>query len=120
MVEIISYGISHGELATPPTVLIPCHDIPNPHTKHGLRELDGTQKRLQFWVMGWPAARATLAAAEKHLATAMHPSSNNENITVAFECYGGKHRSASLAEILSQKLTKRGIPTTVTHRDLYR
>jgi UPF0042 nucleotide-binding protein len=41
-------------------------------------------------------------------------------LTVAMGCTGGRHRSVVLAEELARRLDRRGLPTTVFHRDVER
>jgi len=120
-IQIWSYGCKNGEFDIPGVEarLIPCHDIPNPWRNDMLREMDGRDQRLQAWVMGHSAAKTTLKIALRDISEAIHPTNNSEDpFTVAFECIGGRHRSASLAECLHRELTARGIPATVNHREL--
>ena len=40
------------------------------------------------------------------------------HINIGFGCTGGHHRSVTLANELNERLTARGIRTTLEHRDL--
>lgn len=120
-INIFSYGCRHGDFPRDTaTLVIPCHDIPNPHSNEGLREMDGRDPRLQAWVMGHKNARFTLDIAREAAAKAQHPSFPRDDFTIAFECIGGRHRSATLAETLHNVLTEQGVPATLTHRDIDR
>lgn len=116
-INIVSYGCRNGDLDPEPTFLIDCHRIPNPYGKEGLHDLDGRSVRLQTWVMGWQEARKASNLAER---AANRHIPHNVDATIAFECIGGRHRSASLAEVLYRSLTKRGVDATLTHRDIDR
>ena len=123
MIHIYSYGCKHGEFTVTDDIdvtLLPCHDIPNPHRNAEVGDMDGRDPRLQSWVMGHKAAQSTLRLALQAASEALHPTNNNPEHVVAFECIGGKHRSASLAEILHEHLTERGIRASLTHRDINR
>ena len=117
-IKIVSYGCKNGEYDDTNCVIIPCHDIPNPHKNPVLREKDGRDPDVQVFVLRTSPARDLLEFAKRSVARTLHPTSNSNELTIAFQCIGGRHRSVAMAETLYSDLTDRGIDATVSHRDI--
>ena len=110
MITLVSFGYKFG--APPDTVHVhDCRKLRNPHNEPGLRESDGRDPAVKTFVersKGFAAIYETAKAEAKGFG----------QITIAFGCYGGRHRSVALAELLHEDLKRAGHDVRVRHREL--
>lgn len=118
-VDVISFGYGHSE--PPPahlTVDLREH-FRDPHVDPALRDLTAEDIRVGRAVMGTPGIPELIAAITAAV-TAFRVGPTPGPVTVAVGCVGGRHRSAVVATIVSQRLKSEGMQVTLTHRDLHR
>ena len=116
-VQSFSYkrGAPHGA-----DIVLDCRFLHNPYWQEDLRALDGRDPRIQGFVRRDPLYDGfynRLADMVKMLL----PAFRNEGkayLTIALGCSGGRHRSVTVAEQLSQDLASDGWPVSVRHREL--
>lgn len=112
IITIRTFGYKYGR---PPAeaAVMDCRQIRNPHHVLALRPLDGRDKAVQDYVRADREYRVleTLALVEVgHLLA--------DGGTLHCGCYGGRHRSVALAEILAKGLRGMGVPVVVKHTRL--
>lgn len=94
----------------------------NPHWQPDLRARDGRDPDVAAHVAGDPRFDAFFAQVEA-LIMSLLPAFKEEgksNLTIAFGCTGGKHRSVALAEKMSKALAQAGWRVSKRHRELER
>lgn len=117
-VKVMSFGFSHG-IPEEASYLFDARILPNPYHVPELKQLNGLDARVQAYVMDHPEPGAVLDAAEKLIMTVLSlHEQQGRALTVCFGCYGGHHRSVSIAERLFARLTEKGIDAEIIHRDL--
>ena len=96
--------------------------LPNPHWVEELRPLPGTEQPVRDYVQGQPQYEAFMERLEALLDVVVpgYVAEGKSYLTVAVGCTGGRHRSVVVAEELGAFLSGRGMPVSVTHRDLRR
>ena len=117
-VNIISFGFSKG-IPEEITCLFDARILPNPYHVPELKVLDGRDSRVQSYVMDHPRSEEILSAAADYITAVLPLYEEQERaLVIGFGCYGGHHRSVSMAERLSALLAEKGIETGIVHRDL--
>lgn len=119
---IISFGFLHGE---PPedthlTLDLRRH-FRDPHVNPALRHLTAYDPQVVDAVLNTPGVRPLVeATAAAVLAYASGPSADGNDIVVGIGCAGGRHRAATVATELRDRLETAGLGVTLIHRDLHR
>lgn len=114
-VAIVSYGTKHGGPVLKPedgAVDLRYYGLPNPWSSTLLRPLSGRDKPVQDDIIRSKAFALVLRDCE----SAWHKTKG----TLYLACYGGRHRSVAIAEILSRHLEDQGYTPVVNHRDIDR
>lgn len=98
-----------------------CRAIPNPGREAAYRELTGTDREVVEWLETTPEIEAywertrglVEAQVERYLERGF------TDLSVAYGCTGGQHRSVYLAERLARRLQERfdGVRVALTHRE---
>ncbi len=120
-VSVVSFGFKHGA-PRDADLVFDVRFLPNPHWIDELRPLPGTDEHIRSYVMSreeYPEFMERLTA----LLDVVVPGYVREGksyLTVAVGCTGGTHRSVVVADELASAFRDRGMPVTVTHRDLER
>lgn len=117
MITIISFGYGHEDLAPPKAhITFDLRELfRDPHVDPAMRELTGLDDKVVTSVFRQPEfLRFVSGAAE--LVELM--SDQFGDVTVAFGCVGGRHRSVVAARAVHDRL--RGLETSLTHRDVER
>jgi len=110
MITLVSFGYKFGPPPDTPYVH-DCRGLRNPHREPGLRESDGADPAVKTFVersKGFAAIYETAKAEAKGFG----------QITIAFGCFGGRHRSVAMAELLHEDLERAGYDVRFQHRDL--
>ena len=120
-VSVQSFGFKFG----PPRdadIQLDVRFLPNPHWVPELRPLPGTDRRIGDYVRGQDDYATALEATEAMLDAALggFRREGKAYLTVAVGCTGGHHRSVVVAEDLAAYFRARGLPVTLSHRDLER
>lgn len=129
LIELVSYGKTHGKPAGPWDEVYNCESIPNPSSS-SRKGRTGLDKRLRTEVMACDAAqtmvdRATAAvlAAVDRCRSEPTKGESTHVVRFGFGCAMGKHRSVSVVETLAAALTTHlrdadNVVLEVTHRDV--
>ena len=120
-VRIISFGFKYGS-PRDADLVFDVRFLPNPHWVEELRPLPGTEQPVRDYVQGQPQYEAFMERLEALLDVVVpgYVAEGKSYLTVAVGCTGGRHRSVVVAEELGAFLSGRGMPVSVTHRDLRR
>ena len=118
-VNIMSFGYKHG-MPVSADMVFDARFLPNPFYVEELKKLTGNDPEGRDYVMGHDIAKL-FAEEVRGMIEVLIPFYKKEgkfSLSVCFGCTGGHHRSVTLANVLNEKLTDRGIRTTLEHRDL--
>ncbi|KIN65256.1 UPF0042 nucleotide-binding protein [Sulfitobacter noctilucae] len=99
-----------------------CRFLRNPYWEPSLREGDGRQASVAEFVSADPRFDS-FADQVLSLSDLLLPAFREEgksNISIAFGCTGGRHRSVTLAEHHALRLAQRGWQVSIRHRELDR
>jgi UPF0042 nucleotide-binding protein len=91
--------------------LFDCRKLKNPHNDPALRPLDGRAVQIKTFVEHDPKFQELYGQAKFHALT--YPKAS-----IAFGCFGGRHRSVAMAELLAEDLRLQGHEVEVTHMAL--
>jgi UPF0042 nucleotide-binding protein len=94
--------------------------LPNPFYETELKELTGTDPSIQNYVIENEIGREFV---EKFSTLVLfliplYQKEGKSQITIAFGCTGGKHRSVTVALLFQQILETNGYPSQLTNRDI--
>ncbi|MFJ2779195.1 ATPase [Kitasatospora sp. NPDC087315] len=117
-ISVISFGYLHGD---PPAdanfVLDLRRHFRDPHISPGLRYQTAHDLPVRRAVLGTPGIRELISTAAL-VADAFDAGPGGAPLTIAVGCAGGRHRAATVAMALADRLRKTGSPVTLVHRDL--
>lgn len=102
LVRCLAFGYKHG-VPQEATWLVDVRFLDNPYWDPDLRDLDGRDEAVRRSVLGQPAALELMNRLEATLRWAI-PLYQRDDLTVAFGCTGGHHRSVVLAEEMARRL----------------
>ncbi len=118
-VNIMSFGYKNG-MPVSADMVFDTRFLPNPFYVEELKPLTGNDPEVRDYVMGHEIAKL-FAEEVRGMIEVLIPFFKQEgkySLSVCFGCTGGHHRSVTLANDLNDRLTARGIRTTLEHRDL--
>jgi UPF0042 nucleotide-binding protein len=108
MIKILSFGFKNGA-PVGSTRIVDLRDMRNPHKLAQLRDRTGLDRDVQIYVQEDPKFQGKLNAATAAL---------KDGDVIAFGCFGGRHRSVAMCEILARRLAFHGEQVEICHRDL--
>lgn len=118
-IEIVSFGYGHAPAPDAHITLDLRTHFRDPHVSPELRDLTAEDTAVQVAVAGtpgiWPLVEATVAELRAFLA-----GPTAAPVRVAIGCVGGRHRSAVVAQLVTNMLASDRIAATLEHRDLHR
>ena len=118
-VNIMSFGYKNG-MPVSADMVFDARFLPNPFYVEELKHLTGNDKAVRDYVMSHDIAKL-FADEVRGMIEVLIPFYKKEgkfSLSVCFGCTGGHHRSVTLANDLNDRLTAKGIRTTLEHRDL--
>lgn len=123
-VNIITYGVknhSKKHQLPPADIRVNCQVLENPPM--WIYAMDGTSKPVQQDMMRQIKWHPKLFkwfqnVLDNSTAWARYGIANDTVPTIAFFCYGGRHRSVATSELVGRYLTNNGFVVNVTHLDL--
>lgn len=119
MILLLSYGNKHGK-APKADIVWSAMSLPNPHSVARLRVLTGQHQDVQNWLRRVPNTRLMVDDIVQEVLRYVK-ADPRESVIVAVGCYGGKHRSVAVVEMVASVL--RGsylLQPIVGHRDIGR
>jgi RNase adapter protein RapZ len=120
-VSVVSFGFKHGA-PRDADLILDVRFLPNPHWIDDLRPLPGTDELVRGYVRGQEPYGDFMERVTGLLDVVVpgYVREGKSYLTVAIGCTGGRHRSVVVADELARWFRTRGLPVTVTHRDLER
>ncbi len=118
---VVSFGFKYG-IPVDASMVVDMRFLPNPHWVPDLRPQTGLDGPVRTYVLAQPAATQFLDALD-HLLDTVYAGYLHERkhyLTLAVGCTGGKHRSVTMAEVIGDRMRRRGLEVLVAHRDLGR
>jgi len=118
-VNVESFGFKYG-IPAQADLLFDVRFLPNPYFVDSLRHLDGRSEEVRAFLDRTELTDHFMDRLEGLLdfLLPLYAAEGKAYLTVAIGCTGGKHRSVALAERLGRYLDARGLPNSVSHRDL--
>jgi len=117
LVTCLAFAYKNG-LPKDATWLVDVRFLDNPYWVEELRPLTGRDQAVAEFVLSQPAAAQLLDRLEATLRWAI-PLYQRDEITIAFGCTGGRHRSVVVAEEMARRLSRLdGIEVEFKARDL--
>ena len=118
---VLSFGFKYG---TPKEadIIWDVRCLPNPYYVPELKEKTGLDQEVVDYVMASEASQQLLTKLQELLALTLplYVKEGKSQLTIAFGCTGGKHRSITFARLLADYCEKLGYAPVVQHRDANR
>jgi len=118
-ITILSFGFKHG-IPIDSDFVFDVRFLPNPFWIPELKELSGVNEPVQNYVLSQNGAKEYLAHLRELISLAKpgYLREGKRYLTVSIGCTGGKHRSVTFAEKLSELLSGGDNLVRKVHRDL--
>lgn len=120
-IVVKSFGFKYG-IDIEADMVIDVRCLPNPFYIEKLKDKTGKEKEVSEYVLSFSQSTEFADRIINFIdfSIPLYVNEGKSRFVIAFGCTGGKHRSVTFAELLSNHLTKNGYKTTVTHRDIYK
>lgn len=117
LIRCLAFGYKNGA-PDAATWVVDVRFLDNPYWVEELRPLDGRAPEVRDYVLRQPAAVELMDRLESVLRWCI-PLYQRDDLTIAFGCTGGQHRSVVLAEEMARRLKSlEGCEVTFEARDL--
>ena len=118
-VNVVSFGFKYG-IPADADLVFDVRFLPNPYYVEGLRNLTGNDKEIQDYVMQFDTASEFLDKLEDMLRFLIpnYALEGKNSLVIAIGCTGGKHRSVTLANAISERLSGMEYGIKTEHRDI--
>lgn len=119
--KLLSFGYKYG-VPRDADFVFDVRFLPNPFYVPELKDRTGQDEEVLRYVMSQPLAGEYFdkIAALLELTLDSFVKVGKRNLTVAFGCTGGRHRSVAFAERMAALFSERGHPSRAVHRDAAR
>ncbi|MBR4102115.1 MAG: RNase adapter RapZ [Oscillospiraceae bacterium] len=121
LIKVMSFGYKYG-VSTESDLVLDVRCLPNPFYIPELKTHTGCESCVRDYVMQFPQSKELLAKFMDMLEflLPLYISEGKSQLVIAFGCTGGKHRSITFAEIVSEALLEKGYRVHKMHRDITR
>ena len=119
MINFVSFGFKHGDITCADLVFdVRC--LPNPYYIDSLRFKTGLDKEVRDYVVSFDESNELIKKLEDliEFLVPLYIREGKSQLTIAFGCTGGMHRSVTFAEIFYKKFLKNDNKVSVSHRDI--
>ncbi|MDE5765234.1 MAG: RNase adapter RapZ [Ruminococcus sp.] len=120
-IKIMSFGFKYG-ISTEADLVFDVRCLPNPYYSENLKLHTGLEKCVQEFVMNDENSQelfTRLSTLIKFLIP-LYIHEGKSQLVIAFGCTGGKHRSITMAELMTSYLRSCGYRVQKYHRDITR
>ena len=107
MIHVISFGFKYG-IPLDSDLVFDVRFLPNPYYIESLKKLSGNDREVREYVMKWPEAiifSDKLIDMIEYLIP-YYIKEGKTQLVIAIGCTGGRHRSVTIANLLSKTLRK--------------
>jgi RNase adaptor protein for sRNA GlmZ degradation len=119
LVRVVAFGYKYG---LPPSAdwVVDARFLDNPYWVEELRPQTGLDPAVHRFVMSQPGAGQLLDGLERTIGGLLpaYRAQGREELTVAFGCTGGRHRSVVLANELARRLESGEVDVETEYREL--
>lgn len=119
MISVLSFGFKYG-IPLDSDMVFDVRFLPNPFYVEDLKKLSGNNQSVRDYVMKWPAAnefKGKLFDMVEFLIP-HYIKEGKSRLVIAIGCTGGRHRSVTMANLLSEKLKENNHRVILEHRDV--
>lgn len=118
-IQCKSFGFKYG-VDTEADLVFDVRCLPNPFYVAELKEKTGLEKQVQDYVLSSGESTDFLNTLIAFLDTAvpLYAKEGKSQLTIAFGCTGGKHRSVTFAELVGTHLKAQKYNCVTVHRDI--
>ena len=118
-ITVLSFGFKYG-IPADADLVFDVRFLPNPYYVEGLRNLTGNDKEIQDYGMQFDTASEFLDKLEDMLRFLIpnYVLEGKNSLVIAIGCTGGKHRSVTLANAISERLSGMEYGIKTEHRDI--
>jgi hypothetical protein len=119
LVRCVAFGYKHG-LPAGADWVVDARFLDNPYWVEELRPQTGLDPSVRRYVLAQPAAGELLDNLERTMAGLIpaYRSQGRQELTIAFGCTGGRHRSVVLATELARRLESGEVDVETEYREL--
>ncbi len=119
LINCMSFGFKYGS-ATEADLVLDVRCLPNPFYIDELKHKTGLDYEVRDYVMSWPQSQELLKKLTELIdfLIPLYISEGKSQLTIAFGCTGGKHRSVTFAEKVYVHLSEQKKKAAVHHRDI--
>jgi len=120
VITVLSFGFKYG-IPNDSDLVFDVRFLPNPYYYEELRRLNGNDKEIQDFVMGFEAAHRFLDKLSDmlHFLIPNYVQEGKNQLVISIGCTGGKHRSVALANKLFDRLLEHtDYAVRIEHRDI--
>jgi len=119
IINVLSFGFKYG-IPLDSDMVFDVRFLPNPYYVESLKKYSGSDEGVKNYVMQWPAA-VDFMEKLTDMVEFLIPhfiKEGKSQLVIAIGCTGGRHRSVTMANMLSQKLKENNHRVIVEHRDI--
>jgi UPF0042 nucleotide-binding protein len=119
IINVLSFGFKYG-IPLDSDMVFDVRFLPNPYYVETLKKYSGADEGVRNYVMQWPAAVEFMNMLTDMVEFLIPHfiKEGKSQLVIAIGCTGGRHRSVTMANMLSQKLKEGNHRVIVEHRDI--
>lgn len=119
IISVLSFGFKYG-IPLDSDMVFDVRFLPNPYYVEELKKYSGADEGVRSYVMKWPAAVEFLNKLTDMVEFLIPHfiKEGKSQLVIAIGCTGGRHRSVTMANMLSQKLKENNHRVITEHRDI--
>ena len=121
LISIQSFGFRFG-VPQESDLVFDVRFLPNPNYVPTLKKKTGQDAEVRRYVKSFPRSKQFLNRLFEFISYLLpnYLREGKSYLTVSIGCTGGRHRSVTIAEDLSARLSKEGFACKVVHKDIHR
>ena len=118
-VSVISFGFKNG-IPLEADLVFDVRCLPNPYYIEEMRSMTGLDQKVYDYVFQWEESLGMFQRLSEliHFSLPLFANEGRSNLTIAFGCTGGQHRSVSFARKTGEFIESMGYQVSVIHRDI--
>lgn len=119
LIQISSFGFKYGT-NTEADLVFDVRCLPNPYYINDLKPLTGCDAAVRDYVMSFEQSQELLKKLKELLEflIPLYVQEGKSQLVIGFGCTGGKHRSVTFAELMTDYLAGKGFCVHKSHRDI--